>query len=163
MDRVKRIWYLSPMRAAQSRQNLRCSLIQAMSQEEPSNRKARSLAPLNVWACAVKMCHDRMLEDTNSLDGAHIFYGEIWKMLKIILKLLSNTNLICFAVFIDCGSEYVLENGYVEFSGKSTTFNNSIPVTCSDGYKNQGEDHIFCQANGTWTEHTACQIRGMWT
>ena len=51
MDRMKRIWYLSPMRAAkvqaslrirvsaQSRQNLRCSLIQAVSQEEPSDRK----------------------------------------------------------------------------------------------------------------------------
>ena len=71
MDRVKRIWCLSPMRAAkvqaslriravsqfgayrlceqrrfrracasaQSRQNLRCSLIQAVSQEEPSDRK----------------------------------------------------------------------------------------------------------------------------
>ena len=55
--------------SAQSRQNLRCSLIQAVSQEEPSDR--RSLAPLNGWACAVKICHDGMLEDTNSLDGAH--------------------------------------------------------------------------------------------
>ena len=35
-------------------------------------QKARSLAPLNVWACAVKVCHDGMLEDTNSLDGAQI-------------------------------------------------------------------------------------------
>ena len=35
-------------------------------------QKARSLAPLNGWACAVKICHDRMLEDTNSLDAAHI-------------------------------------------------------------------------------------------
>ena len=33
-------------------------------------QKTRSLAPLNVWACAVKVCHDGMLEDTNSLDGA---------------------------------------------------------------------------------------------
>ena len=33
-------------------------------------QKARSLAPLNGWACAVKVCHDGMLEDTNSLDGA---------------------------------------------------------------------------------------------
>ena len=48
MDRVKRIWYLSPMRAAkvqaslrgaQSRQNLRCSLIQSVSEEKPSDRK----------------------------------------------------------------------------------------------------------------------------
>ena len=36
------------------------------------NQKARSLAPLNGWACAVKVCHDGMLEDTNSLDGAQL-------------------------------------------------------------------------------------------
>ena len=35
-------------------------------------QKARSLAPLNGWACTVKICHDGMLEDTNSLDGAHM-------------------------------------------------------------------------------------------
>ena len=30
----------------------------------------------NNWtACAVKICHDGMLEDTNSLDGAHIITG----------------------------------------------------------------------------------------
>ena len=39
-------------------------------------QKARSLAPLNGWACAVKICHDGMLEDTNSLDGAQL-YAEI--------------------------------------------------------------------------------------
>ena len=40
-------------------------------------RKARSLAPLNGWACAVKICHDGMLEDTNSLDGVQltVFYN----------------------------------------------------------------------------------------
>ena len=52
MGRAKRIWYLSPMRAAkvqasaQSRQNLRCSLIQAVSQEEPSDRKPD---PWSLW------------------------------------------------------------------------------------------------------------------
>ena len=35
-------------------------------------QKARSLPPLNGCACAVKVCHDGMLEDTNSLDAAHI-------------------------------------------------------------------------------------------
>ena len=35
-------------------------------------QKARSLAPLNGWVCAVKFCHDGMLEDTNSLDRAHV-------------------------------------------------------------------------------------------
>ena len=34
--------------------------------------KIRSLASLNDWACAVKICDDRMLEDTNSLDGARL-------------------------------------------------------------------------------------------
>ena len=35
-------------------------------------QKAKSLAPLNGWACAVKICHDGMSEDTNSLDGAQM-------------------------------------------------------------------------------------------
>ena len=81
LDRVKRIWYLSPMRAAKVQASLR---IRAVS-PEPSllahtssksrgtfRQKARSLAPLNGWACAVKICHDGMLEDTNSLDAAQL-------------------------------------------------------------------------------------------
>ena len=79
-DRVKRILYLSPMRAAKVQASLR---IRAVSPEPPLlahtsskskgtfRQKARSLAPLNGWACAVTICHDGMLEDTNSLDGAH--------------------------------------------------------------------------------------------
>ena len=35
-------------------------------------QKARSMPPLNGWACVVKICHDGMLEDTNSLDGAQL-------------------------------------------------------------------------------------------
>ena len=83
MDRVKRIWYLSPMRAAKVQASLR---IRAVSPEPPLlahtssesrgtfRQKTRSLAPLNDWACAVKVCHDGMLEDTNSLGAAHIIY-----------------------------------------------------------------------------------------
>ena len=81
VDRVKRIWYLSPMRAAKVQASLRIravspepSLLAHTSSESRGTfrQKARSLAPLNGWACAVKMCHDGMLEDTNSLDGAHV-------------------------------------------------------------------------------------------
>ena len=57
--------------SAQSRQSLRCSLIQAMSQEESSERKPD---PWPLWMAGhaqLKICHDGMLEDTNSLDGAH--------------------------------------------------------------------------------------------
>ena len=75
------LWYLSPMRAAKVQASLR---IRAVSPEPPLlahtssesrgtfRQKTRSLAPLNGWACAVKVCHDGMLEDTNSLGGAHI-------------------------------------------------------------------------------------------
>ena len=86
LDRVKRIWYLSPMRAAKVQAGLR---IHAVSLEPPLlahtsseskgtfRQKARSLAPLNGWACAVKICHDGMLEDTNSLDGAHLVLSNV--------------------------------------------------------------------------------------
>ena len=77
MGRVKRIWYLSTMRAAKVQASLR---IRAVSPEPPLlahtssesrgtlRQKARSLVSLNGWACAVKIRHDGMLEDTNSLD-----------------------------------------------------------------------------------------------
>ena len=67
------------MRAAKVQASLR---IRAVSPEPPLlahtrsesrgtlRQKARSLAQLNGWACAVEICHDGMLEDTNSLDGA---------------------------------------------------------------------------------------------
>ena len=81
LGRAKRIWYLPHMRAAKVQASLR---IRAVSPEPPLlahtrsesrgtfRQKARSLAPLNGWACAVKICHDGMLEDTNSLGGAHL-------------------------------------------------------------------------------------------
>ena len=95
MGRVKRIWYLSPMRAAKVQASLR---IRTVSPEPPLlahtssesrgtfRQKARSLAPLNGWACAVKICHDGMLEDTNSLDGVQMIpniNGFVNKLMKI--------------------------------------------------------------------------------
>ena len=86
MDRVKRIWYLSPMRAAKVQASLRIravspepSLLAHTSSESRGTfrQKTRSLAPLNDWACAVEICHDGMLEDTNSLDGAQIGSGPL--------------------------------------------------------------------------------------
>ena len=81
MGRDKRIWYLSPMRAAKVQASLRIravspepSLLAHTSSESRGifRQKARSLTPLNGWACAVKICHNAMHEDTNSLDGAQI-------------------------------------------------------------------------------------------
>ena len=69
------------MRGAKVQASLR---IRAVSPEPPLlahtssesrgtfRQTARSLAPLNGWACAVKISYDGMLEDTNPFDGARI-------------------------------------------------------------------------------------------
>ena len=63
MDRVKRIWFLSPMRAAKVQASLRMRAVSpeppllAHTNSEPRGtfrQKARSLAPLNGWACKLK-------------------------------------------------------------------------------------------------------------
>ena len=85
---VKRIWYLLPMRAAKVQANLRMravspepSLLAHTSSESRGTlrQKAGSLAQLNGWACAVEICNDGMLEDTNSLDGAQVYVLRIRK------------------------------------------------------------------------------------
>ena len=84
LGRAKRICHLSPMRAAKVQASLRIravspepSLLAHTSSESRGTfrQKARSQAPLNGWACAVKVCHDGMLEDTNSLDAAHLSFN----------------------------------------------------------------------------------------
>ena len=92
MGCVKRIWYLSPMRAAKVQASLR---IRAVSPEPPLlvhissesreifRQKASSLAPLNGWAFADKICHDGMLEDTNSLDAALMYFSKRVRWLNI--------------------------------------------------------------------------------
>ena len=76
------------MRAAKVQASLR---IRAVSPEPPLlahtsseprgtfRQKARSLAHLNGWACAVKICHDGMLEDTKSLDAAQLINAYVWR------------------------------------------------------------------------------------
>ena len=61
---------------------------------ETFRQKARSLAPLNGWACAVEICHDGMLEDTNSLDGAIKVYfvstplkTKVWKISRVSISI----------------------------------------------------------------------------
>ena len=93
------------MRAAKVQASLR---IRAVSPEPPLlvhtssesrgtfRQKARSLAPLNSWACAVKICHDGMLEDTNSLDGALIMKMDLNMIVNApdIVKQLVNVILV---------------------------------------------------------------------
>ena len=103
------------MRAANVQASLR---IRAVSPEPPLlahtssesrgtfRQKARSLAPLNGWAYAVKIYHDGMLEDTNSLDGAHIGSdGKRNACMKVIFHLISWAPFQCGAsvvVYSNC-------------------------------------------------------------
>ena len=94
------------MRAAKVQASLR---IRAVSPEPPllahtSNesrgtfrQEARSLASLNGWACAVEICHDGMLEDTNSLDGAQLTHTvKTLTLFKKILKECQNQTIFKF-------------------------------------------------------------------
>ena len=119
MGRAKRIWYLSPMRAAKVQASLRIravspepSLLAYTSSESRGTfrQKASSLAPLNGWACAVKICHDGMLEDTNSLDAAHILNHELLICIKIrytrSLRYFETIAAICSHTDIPCQIKY---------------------------------------------------------
>ena len=121
MGRDKRIWYLSPMRAAKVQASLH---IRAVSPEPPLlahtssesratvRQKARSLAPLNGWACAVTICHDGMLKDTNSLDVAHI--------------ILFLCQLMPFSAF---SKKKILVSGIMKFQCQSHLLEISLQVT----------------------------------
>ena len=67
-----------------------------MSQEEPSDRKPDLWPILNGWACAAKICHDGMLEDTNSLDGSHFMLS----LLMLVRTCLFNIYFSKFDVYI---------------------------------------------------------------
>ena len=56
--------------SAQSRQNLRCSLIQAVSQEEPSDRKPD---PWPLWITGHAQLKFVMTECSKTLDAPHLF------------------------------------------------------------------------------------------
>ena len=67
MGRVKRIWYLSHMRAAKVQASLR---IRAVSPEPPLLAHTSSESRRTV-----KIRHDGMLEDTNSPDAPQMLEG----------------------------------------------------------------------------------------
>ena len=63
-------------------------------------------------------------------------------------------------VFVDCGTNYTLPHGHVNFTGRATTYNQSIPVLCELGYEIHGKDQITCLDDGQWSEGSECTIKG---
>ena len=68
--------------------------------------------------------------------------------------------LVLLFLFTDCGNHFTLENGFVYFTGKATTFNHSISVECDPGYTLLGDSSIHCQANGIWGSNSTCRLKG---
>ena len=64
-------------------------------------------------------------------------------------------------VLTDCGNEFSLDNGQVDFTGKQTTYGETVLVTCNVGYSIHGTGHITCQADGSWGGNGECLIKGM--
>lgn len=66
-----------------------------------------------------------------------------------------------FSLFADCGAIYSIENGNLNFTGRETVFNSSVPVLCDIGYEIYRESEITCLSDGTWSRNTTCRIKGM--
>ena len=62
-------------------------------------------------------------------------------------------------LFADCGTEYSIANGYVDFTKGLTTYSHTASVTCHESYDIRGSREVRCLENGTWS-HTFCQIKG---
>ena len=89
-------------------------------------QKARSLAPLNGWACAVKICHDGMLEDTNSLDASpsrkllrikvtpdlHLTYSKNGGNLGLVLKM---KNIACISILLTKHVKYTYLYLFIQY------------------------------------------------
>ena len=142
------------MRAAKVQASLR---IRAVSPEPPMlahtssesrgtfRQKARFLAPLNGWACAVKICNDGMLEDTNSLDGAHIFNKFNWYNCKKLSLGIStkftffwyaNCNTIAYLLH---GASLIKKKKKKEFKGYKKSIIKGTPKTTWNKSKIRGQ------------------------
>ena len=99
--------------SAQSCQNLSCSPNTSSESRGTFRQKTRSLAPLNAWACAVKIYHDGMLEDTNSLDGAHIWNIPFMKIMQC--RLFFKQNILHPYLYTNLNNQYDPARGLILF------------------------------------------------
>ena len=63
--------------------------------------------------------------------------------------------------YTDCGTDYSIQNGFANFTDRSTNFKEMVPVTCMDGYELHGDEHITCLEDGEWSGNVTCRIRSM--
>ena len=59
-------------------------------------------------------------------------------------------------IFADCGKNYTLENGVINFGDNDTTVGSKFAVKCDTGYKVDGDKYISCGLNGNWSGSSKC-------
>ena len=64
-------------------------------------------------------------------------------------------------IFIsDCGTDYKLDNGHVDFKGNPTTVGETFPLFCDPGFELEGDTDTTCLPDGTWSKLTKCRRKG---
>ena len=66
----------------------------------------------------------------------------------------------CYRPLLDCGTKFVIKNGYANFDGEDKNIGHSVPITCKTGYQLIGSRHTTCLPDGSWSRNTTCRIRG---
>ena len=102
-------------------------------------QKARSLAPLNGWPCAVTICHDGMLEDTISLDAAHLLFRflTLWDKITFRLAFFAQRKSCSFVLpraFRNLLSIYLFSYLPFSFEGRMWDLIVSVPDLCLSFY-----------------------------
>ena len=60
----------------------------------------------------------------------------------------------------DCGTDYTMAHGQINFIEEKTTYNQTAPVICNIGYEVHGNAEIRCLSNGSWSRNSACRKKG---
>ena len=65
-----------------------------------------------------------------------------------------------YSFFSDCGTSVTINNGFVNFTSVQTTFGQTVPILCNEGFELSGGSSLKCETNGKWTTTAACDITG---
>ena len=70
-------------------------------------------------------------------------------------------DIIRINTFIDCGTDYQIEFGTINYQERWTTYKSRATVTCDKGYTLEGEEYVTCLSSGTWSTLTRCVAHGI--
>ena len=53
-----------------------------------------------------------------------------------------------------------MPKGYAKFAGRETTLDSTVPVACMEGYILEGDGHITCLQDESWSHNSHCEPIG---